>query len=84
MSAQTQLLLENAHSKNSGSLKHLRHESRHAFQLAVTGTDSAKYRIEDWDAGFGARNKAACLRHKSDDANLMTGLPLGHGMEVRA
>ena len=60
----------NTDTKNGCSFKHFCHEGGHALELTVACANSAKYGVEDRQLGIRARDKAACLSHEGDDANL--------------
>ena len=51
-------------------LKHLSHERRYTFELAVASTDSTKDRIKYRDLSFATGNEATRLSHQGDDTRL--------------
>ena len=52
------------------SFKHFRHECGHSLQLAIAGSDTGQYSIDNGDLGLTTRNQTAELSHQHHDANL--------------
>ena len=60
---QSERTVSGAYLQNRGGFQHLSHKGGHTFQLAVTGTYSRQYAIEDRNFGFSAGNETPNLCH---------------------
>ena len=70
MSIELQKKWNGAYPEDTRRLEHLRHERRHAAQLAVARANTAQDRVKDGNLGFRAGHEAARLCHERDDADL--------------